>query len=153
MATARKFMLQIAQLSYLNQEMNAENASVLKKAAAASQESAASSAKLAESMRQLSDHLAAQLRSSPRGSTRDPEPDHQHQVMLRRGALSVAVLSLLAGFSLASAPAWADAEWDAAGGPTRERIAEVRAALPADGPGSWPRRPSRPAPTAARSTS
>ena len=43
-STTRKFMLQIAQLSYLNQEMNAENASVLKKAAAASQESAASSA-------------------------------------------------------------------------------------------------------------
>lgn len=61
-STTRKFMLQIAQLSYLNQEMNAENASVLKKAAAASQESAASSAKIAESMRQLSDHLAAQLK-------------------------------------------------------------------------------------------
>ena len=61
-ATARKFMLQVAQLGYLNQEMNAENSSVLKKAAAASQESAGSSAKLAESMRQLSDHLAAQLK-------------------------------------------------------------------------------------------
>jgi hypothetical protein len=64
-STTRKFMLQIAQLSYLNQEMNAENASVLKKAAAASQESAASSAKIAESMRQLSDHLAAQLKDLP----------------------------------------------------------------------------------------
>src|SRR6185295_20170704 len=51
-ATARKFMLQVAQLGYLNQEMNAENAGVLKKAAAASQESAAGSAKVAESMRQ-----------------------------------------------------------------------------------------------------
>jgi len=61
-ATARKFMLQVAQLGYLNQEMNAENAGVLKKAAAASQESATSSAKLAESMRQLSDHLATQLK-------------------------------------------------------------------------------------------
>jgi hypothetical protein len=61
-ATARKFMLQVAQLGYLNQEMNAENAGVLKKAAAASQESAAGSAKVAESMRQLSDHLAAQLK-------------------------------------------------------------------------------------------
>jgi hypothetical protein len=62
LATARKFMLQVAQLGYLNQDMNAENASVLKKAAAASQESSANSAKLAESMRQLSEHLAAQLK-------------------------------------------------------------------------------------------
>jgi len=62
LAAARKFMLQVAQLGYLNQDMNAENASVLKKAAAASQESSANSAKLAESMRQLSEHLAAQLK-------------------------------------------------------------------------------------------
>jgi hypothetical protein len=62
LAMARKFMLQVAQLGYLNQDMNAENASVLKKAAAASQESSANSAKLAESMRQLSEHLAAQLK-------------------------------------------------------------------------------------------
>ena len=55
--------------------------------------------------------------------------------MLRRGALSVAVLSLPLASSLGVAPAWADAEWDAAEKTTRERIAEVRAALPADGPG------------------
>ena len=61
-STTRKFLLQIAQLAYLNQEMNADNAGVLKKAAAASQESALNSARLAESMRQLSDHLAAQLK-------------------------------------------------------------------------------------------
>lgn len=61
-STTRKFMLQLAQLAYLNQDMNTENAAVLKKAAAASQESAANSARLAESMRQLSDHLAAQLK-------------------------------------------------------------------------------------------
>lgn len=60
--TARKFMLRVAELGYLNQEMNAENASALKKAAAASQESSASAARLAESMRQLSEHLAGQLK-------------------------------------------------------------------------------------------
>ncbi len=62
LTTARKFMLQVAQLGYLNQEMNAENATAVRKAAAASQEASASSAKLAESMRQLSEHLAAQLK-------------------------------------------------------------------------------------------
>jgi len=62
LTTARKFMLQVAQLGYLNQEMNAENANAIRKAAAASQEASANSAKLAESMRQLSDHLAAQLK-------------------------------------------------------------------------------------------
>lgn len=61
-STTRKFMLQLAQLAYLNQDMNAENAAVLKRAAAASQESAANSARLVENMRQLSDHLAAQLK-------------------------------------------------------------------------------------------
>lgn len=60
--TARKFMLQVAELGYLNQDMNAENASALKKAAAASQESSARAARLAESMRQLSEHLAGQLK-------------------------------------------------------------------------------------------
>src|SRR5215470_1549390 len=62
LTTARKFLLQVAQLGYLNQEMNAENANAIRKAAAASQEASANSAKLAESMRQLSDHLAAQLK-------------------------------------------------------------------------------------------
>ena len=60
--TARKFMLQVAELGYLNQDMNAENASALKKAATASQETSASAARLAVSMRQLSEHLAGQLK-------------------------------------------------------------------------------------------
>jgi len=47
------------------------------------------------------------------------------------------VLSLSPGLVLLPgvARAWADAEWEAAERTTRERIAEVRAALPADGPG------------------
>lgn len=62
LATARKFMLQVAQLGWLNQETNAENANAIRKAAAASQEASANSAKMAESMRQLSDTLASQLK-------------------------------------------------------------------------------------------
>ncbi len=62
LATAKKFMLQVAQLGYLNQEMNAENASAIRKAATASQDASASSAKLADTMRQLSEHLASQLK-------------------------------------------------------------------------------------------
>jgi hypothetical protein len=60
--SARKFMLQTAQLGWLNQELGAENASGIRKVASASQDLAANSAKLASAMRQLSDTLAAQLK-------------------------------------------------------------------------------------------
>jgi uncharacterized protein YPO0396 len=62
LAAARKFMLQTAQLARLNHEMNVENANGIRKAAAASQEVSANSAKLADTMRQLSDSLASQLK-------------------------------------------------------------------------------------------
>jgi G:T/U-mismatch repair DNA glycosylase len=62
LAEARKFMLQTAQVGWLNQEMNVENANALRKSAAASQEASVSSAKLAETMRHLSDSLAGQLK-------------------------------------------------------------------------------------------
>jgi hypothetical protein len=61
LAAARKFMLQIAQLGWLNQEMNVENANGIRKAAAASQEVSKNSAELADTMRRLSDSLASQL--------------------------------------------------------------------------------------------
>ena len=62
LAAARKLMLQNAQLGALNQEMNVENANGMKKLSAASQQVTANSAKLADTMRQLSDSLAGQLK-------------------------------------------------------------------------------------------
>ena len=53
---------QTAQLGSLNHEMNVANANGLRKIAAASQEVSANSAKLADTMRQLSDNLASQLK-------------------------------------------------------------------------------------------
>lgn len=54
-----------------------------------------------------------------------------------RRTISMAMVSLSMGLVWPSgpAPARADAEWDAAERTVRERLAEVRAALPADGPG------------------
>ena len=62
LAAARKFMLQTAQLGWLNHELNVENASGIRKVATASQELTASSARLEQTMRQLSDSLAGQLK-------------------------------------------------------------------------------------------
>lgn len=62
LAAARKFMLQTAQLGWLNQEMAVENANGIRKMAAASQELAASSTKLEETVRQLSERLGTQLK-------------------------------------------------------------------------------------------
>jgi hypothetical protein len=62
LAAARKFMLQTAQLGRLDHEMNVENANGIRKLAAASQEVSANSAKLADTMRQLSDSLTSQLK-------------------------------------------------------------------------------------------
>ena len=56
--SARKFMLQTAQLGWLNHELNVENASGIRKVATASQELTANSARLADTMRQLSESLA-----------------------------------------------------------------------------------------------
>jgi len=60
--SARKFMLQTAQLGWLNHELNVENASGIRKVAMASQELTASSARLADAIRQLSDSLASQIK-------------------------------------------------------------------------------------------
>ena len=62
LAAARKFMLQTAQLGWLNQEMAVENTNGIRKIAAASQELAASSTKLEENVRQLSERLGSQLK-------------------------------------------------------------------------------------------
>jgi len=62
LAAARKFMLQTAQLGWLNHELNVENANGIRKVATASQELTASSARLEDTMRQLSDSLASQLK-------------------------------------------------------------------------------------------
>ncbi len=62
LATARKFMLQTAQLAWLDHELSVENANGIRKVAAASQELAASSAKLADTIHHLSDSLAHQLK-------------------------------------------------------------------------------------------
>lgn len=59
---ARRYMLQVAELGWLNREMNTETASGLRKVATASQELTASSAKLADTLRQLSVTLASQLK-------------------------------------------------------------------------------------------
>jgi hypothetical protein len=62
LAAVRKFMLQTAQLGWLNHELNVENASGIRKMAATSQELSASSAKLEETLRHLSGSLAGQLK-------------------------------------------------------------------------------------------
>jgi len=62
LAAARKSMLQTAQLGWLNQEMATENTNGIRKIAAASQELAASSTKLEENVRQLSERLGSQLK-------------------------------------------------------------------------------------------
>jgi hypothetical protein len=58
----RKFMLQTAQLGWLNHELTLENATGIRRMAATSQELAASSAKLEDTLRQLSENLAGQLK-------------------------------------------------------------------------------------------
>ena len=65
----RKFMLQTAQLGWLNHELTVENASGIRKMAAASQELAASSARLEETLRQLRRSSPASSRSWRPGST------------------------------------------------------------------------------------
>ena len=62
LGAVRKFMLQTAQLGWLNHELTVENATRIRKVATASQELSASSAKLEETMRQLSETLAGQLK-------------------------------------------------------------------------------------------
>ena len=62
LAAVRQFMLQTAQLGWLNHELIVENASGMRKVATASQELSASSARLEETMRQLSESLAGQLK-------------------------------------------------------------------------------------------
>lgn len=62
LAAARKFMLQTAQLGWLDHDLTAENASGLRKLATTSQELTATSAKLTETIQHLSDTLARQLK-------------------------------------------------------------------------------------------
>jgi hypothetical protein len=62
LAAVRKFMMQTAQLGWLNHELNVENATGMRKMATASQELSASSVRLEETMRQLSEGLAGQLK-------------------------------------------------------------------------------------------
>ena len=62
LAAARKFMLQTAQLAWLDHDLTAENASGLRKLATTSQELTATSAKLTETIQHLSDTLARQLK-------------------------------------------------------------------------------------------
>jgi NADPH-dependent 7-cyano-7-deazaguanine reductase QueF-like protein len=63
LATVREFMLQTAQLGWLNHELSVENASGLGKVATASQELSATSERLEETLRQLSKSLAEQLKT------------------------------------------------------------------------------------------
>jgi DNA repair exonuclease SbcCD ATPase subunit len=62
LASVRKFMLQTAQLSWLNQELAQENANGIRRLTTATQELTASSAKLEETVRQLSEGLSGQLK-------------------------------------------------------------------------------------------
>jgi hypothetical protein len=62
LTAARKFMLQTAQLGWLNHELVVENANGMRKMATASQELTATSAKLEDTLRQLSESLAGQLK-------------------------------------------------------------------------------------------
>jgi hypothetical protein len=62
LAAVRKFVVQTAQLGWLTHELSVETASGMRKVTTVSQEVAASSAKLEETVRQLSATLAAQLK-------------------------------------------------------------------------------------------
>jgi len=62
LATVRKFMLQTAQLGWLNHELVVENATGIRKLGTTSQELSASSVRLEETLRQLSESLAGQLK-------------------------------------------------------------------------------------------
>jgi hypothetical protein len=62
LAAARKLILQTAQLGRLNQELNVETASSIRKVETASQQLTATSARLAGTMQQLSESLASQLK-------------------------------------------------------------------------------------------
>jgi hypothetical protein len=62
LGAVRKFVLQTAQLGWLSHELTVENASGIRKMAAASQELSASSARLEETLRQLSENVAGQLK-------------------------------------------------------------------------------------------
>jgi len=60
--SVRTFVLQSAQLGWLNHELNVENAGAIRKLATASQELSATSARLQESIRQLSETIGGQLK-------------------------------------------------------------------------------------------
>ncbi|HEY7249995.1 MAG TPA: hypothetical protein VIG37_05835 [Methylomirabilota bacterium] len=62
LAAARKFMLQTAQLGWLDHELVAENANALRKLNATSQDLTATSTRLAETIQHLSDTLNRQLK-------------------------------------------------------------------------------------------
>src|SRR5215472_5995883 len=62
LASVRKFMLQTAQLGWLNQEVAQENAAGIRRMTTATQELTASSAKLDETLRQLAEGLSGQLK-------------------------------------------------------------------------------------------
>ncbi|HEX7213331.1 MAG TPA: hypothetical protein VF578_03900 [Methylomirabilota bacterium] len=62
LAAARKFMLQTAQLGWLDHELTNENANTLRKLTATSQELTATSTKLTETIQHLSDTLSRQLK-------------------------------------------------------------------------------------------
>ena len=62
LAGVRKFMLQTAQLGWLSHELTLENANGVRRMAATSQELVASSARLEETLRQLSENLSGQLK-------------------------------------------------------------------------------------------
>ncbi len=66
LAAVRKSLLQTAQLGWLTHETTVENASGLRKVATASQELTASSARLEETVRQLSTTLSGQLKELAR---------------------------------------------------------------------------------------
>jgi len=62
LASARKFMLQTAQLGWLTQELAQENANGIRRMTTATQELTASSARLEETVRQFSEGLSGQLK-------------------------------------------------------------------------------------------
>jgi hypothetical protein len=62
LTAVRKFMLQTAQLGWLSHELTQENATGIRRMAATSQELTASSARLEETLRQLSESVGGQLK-------------------------------------------------------------------------------------------
>ena len=117
LTAVRKFLLQTAQLGWLNHEMAVENANGIRKMAATSQELTASSARLEDTLRQLSEtsRRPAQGAGSPARCHSGQNPEHQVRRQMHHGGPATRCLFTPDGGLLLALSAVADAlagEWE-----------------------------------------